>query len=66
MKKRISFNTIMILRVFKSDKWARIYGCRIPIDSIVEVIKFYPRRKVLIKYNGESILTMLWCLRKLE
>lgn len=51
-------------RVFKGDRWVKLYGSRIPIGSIVEVIKFYYRRRVLIKYNGEIILTLLWCLKK--
>lgn len=52
-------------RRYKGDRWTRVYGSRIPTGAIVRVVKFYPRRRVLIEYNGESILTMLWCLKKL-
>ena len=47
------------------DKWTRWYGSRIPIGAKVEVLRFYPRRRVLVRYDGlEPILTMLWCLKK--
>ncbi len=54
------------MRIFKGDKWNKLFGTRIPFGAIVKVIKFYPRRRVLIEYNGEPILTMLWCLKKVE
>lgn len=36
----------------------------VPFGALVEVIKFYPKRKALIRYNGERILTMTTLLRK--
>lgn len=54
----------MTYRIFKGDRWTRYYGSRIPIGAMVEVVKFYPRRRVMVKYQGERILTMLWCLKK--
>jgi len=56
----------MIQRVFKGDKWTRLLGSRIPIGEVVKVIRFYPRRRVLVEYEGELIGTMLWCLAKVE
>lgn len=53
-----------IKRRFKGDKWNRVYGSRIPEGAIVTVIRYYPRRRVLVEYNGVPINTMLWCLRK--
>ena len=53
-----------VLRIFKGDKWTRFYGSRIPIGSVVKVVKFWPRRRVWVEYNGEIIGTMLWCLKK--
>ena len=53
-------------RRFKGDKWSRSLGSRIPIGTIVRVIKFLPRRRVIVEYNREPILTMLWCLEKIE
>lgn len=49
-------------KVFKGDKWNRLLGTRIPIGSMVEVVRYFTRRRVLIRYNGELINTMLWCL----
>jgi len=55
----------MNTRIFKGDKWTKLLGSRIPEGTLVQVIKFYPRRRVLIEYQGELINTMLWCLAKL-
>ena len=54
----------MEARIFKGDKWNRILGTRIPLGAIVKVIKFCPRRKVIVDYTGGRIVTMLWCLKK--
>ena len=54
----------MTERIFKGDKWTRILGSRIPDGSLVRVVRFYPRRKALVEYEGVAILTMLWCLKK--
>jgi len=51
-------------RVYKGDRHTQLYGSRIPIGAQVTVLKFCPRRRVLVEYNGEPILTMLWCLAK--
>jgi len=54
----------MITRIFKGDKWNRLFGSRIPDGALVHVVRFYPRRRVLVEFNGEVIGTMLWNLRK--
>ena len=54
-----------VRRIFKGDRWTRAYGSRIPDGATVEVLKFCPRRRVLVRYEGEPILTMLWCLKKI-
>ena len=51
-------------RLFKPDKWNKMLGSRIPALSLVEVVRFMPRRRVLVSFNGELINTMLWCLEK--
>jgi hypothetical protein len=51
-------------RTFKGDRWTRVYGSRIPHGTRLRVLRFLPRRRVLVEYNGEPILTMLWCLKK--
>jgi len=37
---------------------------KVPVGAIVEVVKNYPRKRVLVKYQGELILTYQGCLRK--
>lgn len=49
-------------RIFKGDKWTRLIGSRVPFGAVVKVIRYYPRRRVLIEYEGERLTTMLWCL----
>ena len=53
-------------RYFKGDKWTRLLGSRIPYGERIKVLRFYPRRRVIVEYAGEPILTMLWCLSKKE
>jgi len=35
---------------------------KVPVGALVRVIKNYPRRRVLVEYNGELILTQQACL----
>ena len=51
-------------RYFKGDRWTRAFGCPVPDGAEVRVVRFYPRRKALIEYEGKFIVTMLWCLSK--
>jgi hypothetical protein len=55
-----------MIRIFKGDKWNRILGTRIPFGVLVRVVKFCPRRTVIVEYGGERIITKLWCLKKLN
>ena len=41
-------------------------GSRVPCDAKVEVVRFCPRRTVIIEYMGERIITKLWCLGKVK
>ena len=41
-------------------------GSRIPHGSKVSVVKFCPRRTVIVEYMGERIITKLWCLEKMK
>jgi len=54
------------IRTFKWDKWLKLLGSRIPSGSQVEVLRFMPRRRVVIRYQGEVLNTMLWCVPKLK
>lgn len=49
-------------RHFKPDKWNRVLGSRIPELAKVTIIRFMPRRRVIISFGGEIINTMLWCV----
>lgn len=53
-------------RIFKGDKWTNLLGSRIPYGSVVNVVRFFQRRRVIVEYQGEHILTMLWCLKKIS
>jgi len=55
----------MECRSFKGDKWNRLFGYAIPCDAIVQVVRFGPRRKVLVRWNGQLLVTMLWYLGKI-
>jgi len=55
----------MTTRIYKGDKWTRAMGSRIPEGTVVNVVKFCPRRTVIVEYLGEKIITKLWCLKKL-
>lgn len=55
----------MTTRIFKGDKCLRSLGSRIPFGTEVEVVRFCPRRRVLVEYQGEKMMTMLWCLKKI-
>lgn len=44
----------------------RKFPSKIPYGAIVKLIKWYARRKVLVEYNGEQILTMGYLLRKVK
>lgn len=53
-------------RRFKGDRFTRVYGCPIPVGAVVNVCRFFPRRRVVIEYGGRPYLTMLWCLEKIQ
>jgi len=39
---------------------------QVPIGAEVEIVKFYPRRKVLVNYQGKEILTLQACIRQVR
>lgn len=53
------------MRRFKGDKFTRVYGSAVPVGATVLVRRFFPRRRVLVEYNGQPYMTMLWCLEKM-
>ena len=36
---------------------------KVPAGASVEVVRCYPKRRVLVRYNGELILTYQGCLK---
>jgi hypothetical protein len=53
-----------MLRRYKLDATQRMLGSKVPDGASIEIVRFMPRRRVLINYRGEIILTMLWCVPK--
>ena len=51
-------------RISRGDPWTRAYGSIIPVGAVVDVIRFMPRRRVLVLWEGREINTPLWCLKK--
>ena len=51
------------MKVYKGDKWTRQLGNLIPIGTVVKVLKYCYRRRVIVEYQGKPVLTMLWCLK---
>lgn len=49
-------------RYFKGDKWNKQFGYAGPYGAMIEVVRFGPRRKVLVQWNGQLFITMLWYL----
>ena len=41
-------------------------GLKIPYGAVVECVRWFARRKVLVRWNGELVLTMGYLLRKVE
>ena len=52
------------MKIYRGDKWTRLLGSIIPIGAPVKVLKYCFRRRVLVEYQGKTILTMLWCLKE--
>lgn len=52
-------------RYFKGDKRNKQFGYAVPYGARVEAVRFGPRRKVLVQWNGQLFITMLWCLCKI-
>jgi len=46
---------------YRGDRWARAY-CSPLLGQEVEVLRNMPRRRVLVLYMGQVVLTFQWCL----
>ena len=51
------------MRRYRGDRWAKAYGVAM-IGCDVEVVRFMPRRRVLVRHEGRLVLTFLWCLER--
>jgi hypothetical protein len=51
-------------RIYKGDRITKLIGSRVPIGAEVKIIRFLFRRRVVIEYQGERMITMLYCLTK--
>lgn len=52
-----------ILKTWRARKSQEGMPFRVPVGTTVGVVKNYPKRRVLINYNGELILTYQACVR---
>jgi len=49
---------------YKGDKWTVINGAEIPQGAAVDIVRFYPRRRVLVRWEGRLYLTLRWCIER--
>jgi len=54
----------MTTKVWRAQRTREGYPYIVPVGAEVEVIRNFPKRRVLVSYQGELILTMQGCLRK--
>lgn len=54
------------IRRWRARKSIEGYTYKVPVGALVKIIKAYPKRRVLIEYNGELVLTYQGCLEKLN
>lgn len=50
-------------KIWRAKKCRAGIPFRVPVGARVEIVKNYPKRRVLIKYKGELILTYQACLK---
>ena len=53
-----------MIKVWRARKSVDGYPYKVPYGAEVEVVKNFPRKRVLVRYQGELILTLQGCLRK--
>ena len=49
------------MRRYRGDRWAKAYGVAM-IGALVEVVRYMPRRWVLVRHEGRLALTFTYCL----
>ena len=54
-----------MLKAWRAKQTKEGEPLKVPVGAIVKVVKNYPRRRVLVKYQGELILTQQACLKSL-
>lgn len=48
---------------YAGDKWSKKYGSPL-MGRAVRVVRWMPRRRVLVELDGTTYLTFAWCLRR--
>ena len=48
--------------VYRPDKYGKAMGTSIPAGALVDVVRRFPRRRVLVLHDGRRVMTFLWCL----
>ena len=49
------------MRRYRGDRWAKAYGAAM-VGCDVEVVRYMPRRRVLVRHEGRLVLTFGYCL----
>ena len=53
-----------MIRYYYPDGIAKKCGSQIPTGAPIEVVKFFPKRRAIIEYNGRRYMTSSLCCRK--
>lgn len=54
------------MKCWRASKSKEGMPYQVPVGAMVEVVKFYPKRRVLVRYRGKLILTYQGCLKEVE
>ena len=52
------------VKIWRARRSVDGYTYKVPVGAEVEVVRNFPRKRVLVRYQGELILTLQGCLRK--
>ena len=53
-----------LTKVWRARRSVHGYPYKVPFGAEVEVVRNFPKKRVLVRYEGELILTLQGCLRK--
>jgi len=53
-----------VMKYWRAKQSRDGYSFKVPVGAEVEVVRNFPRKRVLVRYHGELILTYQGCLSK--